>query len=47
MALANILLIPMGDFLSLYGLWFIGAMMVAGLMVMLTIRLRVLGPGEE
>ena len=47
MALANILLIPLGDFFSLYGLWLVGAMMVAGLMVMLTIRLRVLGPGEE
>ncbi|MCA9663673.1 MAG: hypothetical protein KC486_35410 [Myxococcales bacterium] len=47
MTTASILLIPTGEFLSLYAWWLVGALFVGGLMIMLTIRLRVLGPGEE
>jgi hypothetical protein len=47
MSIATILLIPTSEFIALYGVWLVGALGVAGLMVMLMIRLRVLGPGEE
>ncbi|MEZ4384531.1 MAG: hypothetical protein R3A79_24595 [Nannocystaceae bacterium] len=46
MTTASILLIPVGSFFSLFGVWIVGATFVVGLMVMLTLRLRVLGPGE-
>lgn len=47
MTTASIFLIPTGSFVSLFAWWLVGALFVAGLMIMLTIRLRVLGPGEE
>jgi len=47
MSIATILLIPNSEFIALYGVWLLGALGIAGLMVMLMIRLRVLGPGED
>ncbi len=47
MSIATILLIPTSEFIALYGAWLIGALGIAGFMVMLTLRLRVLGSGED
>jgi len=46
MSTATIFLIPAGEFFMLYAVWLLGALGVAGLMVLLVIRRRVLGPGE-
>ena len=44
MSIATILLIPTEEFIALYGVWLVGVLGVGGLMVLLMIRLRVLGP---
>lgn len=38
MTVANILLLPASDILSLYGVWVLGALFVVGLMVMFAWR---------